>query len=139
MRGVIAFVVGCLFAFGLGISGMTKPDVVKGFLDVFGHWNYNLIGVMLGGIVVHSVAFQFIKNKKSPLLDTKFYLPIKKAVDKRLLIGAGIFGLGWGWAGICPGPAIVSLASGELGIILFVISMILGMLLFKWFEKKYLL
>lgn len=139
MRGVVAFIVGSLFAFGLGISGMTKPDVVKGFLDIFGQWNYNLIGVMLGGIVVHTVAFQFIKNKKSPILDTKFYLPIKKAVDKRLLIGAAIFGLGWGWAGICPGPAIVSLASGELGIVLFVISMIFGMLLFKWFEKKNLL
>jgi uncharacterized membrane protein YedE/YeeE len=136
MRGIIAFLVGLLFALGLGYSGMTQTHIVKGFLDVFGEWNISLIGVMAGAIFVHSIIYHLIRKKQSPFLDTKFYLPIKKDIDKRLLAGAAIFGIGWGWVGICPGPGIVSLASGQISIIVFVGAMVVGMILFKFVEKK---
>jgi uncharacterized membrane protein YedE/YeeE len=136
MKIVIAFTVGLLFALGLGISGMTDTTVVKGFLDVLGSWNLNLMGVMAGAILVHTIVYHLIKKKSSPLLDTKFYLPTSKSIDKKLLLGAMIFGLGWGWAGICPGPGIVSLASGQSEVVIFIGSMIAGMYLFKLVEKK---
>lgn len=138
MKGLISFAVGILFAIGLGVSGMTQTHVVKGFLDVFGNWNLNLIGVMVGAIIVHSIVYHLVKKKESPLLDTKFYLPTKKDVDWRLFTGAAIFGLGWGWAGICPGPGLVSLASGDTNILVFIIAMIVSMFGFKLFEKKFL-
>lgn len=136
MRGLISFIVGFVFALGLGYSGMTQTHIVKGFLDVFGNWNINLIGVMAGAIFIHSLAYYLIKKRESPLLDTKFYLPTKKDIDKRLIAGAAIFGLGWGWAGICPGPGIVSLVSGQLEIFIFVGFMLLGMGIFKMIEKR---
>jgi uncharacterized membrane protein YedE/YeeE len=136
MKNLIAFIVGFIFALGLGYSGMTQPHIVRGFLDFFGNWNMALIGVMAGAIMLHAVVFAMIKHRKSPLLDTKFYVPTRKDIDKKLIIGAALFGLGWGWAGICPGPGLVSLASGNIGIILFVISMIVGMLIFKLIEKR---
>jgi uncharacterized membrane protein YedE/YeeE len=136
MNIVISFIVGLLFALGLGISGMTDTTVVKGFLDMFGTWNLNLMGVMIGAILVHTIVYHLIKNKPSPLLDTKFHLPTNKMVDKKLIFGALIFGLGWGWAGICPGPGIVSLASGKTEVLIFIGSMVAGMYLFKFIEKK---
>lgn len=136
MKIVISFIVGFLFALGLGISGMTDTTVVRGFLDVFGSWNLSLMGVMAGAIIVHSVVYHLVKKKSSPLLDTKFYLPTNKLIDWKLISGAVIFGLGWGWAGICPGPGIVSLASGQTEVFTFVGSMIAGMYLFKLVEKK---
>jgi uncharacterized membrane protein YedE/YeeE len=136
MNIVISFIVGLLFALGLGISGMTDTTVVKGFLDMFGTWNLNLMGVMIGAILVHTIVYHLIKNKPSPLLDTKFHLPTNKMVDKKLIFGALIFGLGWGWAGICPGPGIVSLSSGKTEVLIFIGSMVAGMYLFKFIEKK---
>ncbi len=138
MKLVISFIVGLLFALGLGIGGMTDAKVVKGFLDLFGSWDMSLIGVMVGAILVHSIAYQLIKKRTSPLLDTKFYVPSNTVIDKKLLTGAGLFGIGWGWAGICPGPALVSIASGKVEIIIFIISMILGMYCLKFVDKKFL-
>lgn len=134
MKSLTAFFCGIIFALGLGISGMTRTHIVKGFLDVFGAWNVRLIGVMIGAIVVHALAFRIIKRCQRPLLDETFHLPKKVTIDGKLLLGAAFFGLGWGWVGICPGPAIVSLASGSVPIFLFVIAMILGMLAFKALE-----
>ena len=82
------------------------------------------------------IVFQLFKHRKSPLLDTKFHLPTKKDIDRRLLVGAALFGLGWGWTGICPGPGLVALMSGEAYIIIFVLSMFVGMSLFQKLEKK---
>lgn len=138
MKGLISFVVGLLFALGLGFSGMTQTHVVKGFLDVFGNWDLNLMGVMVGAITVHSIVYHLIKKKESPLFDSKFHLPTKKDLDLRLISGAAIFGLGWGWAGICPGPGIVSLVSGDLNILVFILSMAVSMYAFKFFEAKFL-
>jgi uncharacterized membrane protein YedE/YeeE len=136
MKSLIAFIVGLVFALGLGISGMTQTHVVRGFLDIFGDWNYSLVGVMGGAIVVHSILFYFIKKKGSPLLDTKFHLPTRKDIDWRLVTGAAIFGLGWGWAGICPGPGIVAMTSGNSNFIIFIASMLVGMGIFKLIEDK---
>lgn len=136
MKSLIAFIVGLIFALGLGISGMTQVQVVRGFLDITGSWDYSLIGVMAGAILVHSVLFFFIKKRNSPLLDSKFYLPTRKDLDVRLIAGAALFGLGWGWTGICPGPGIVTLTSGNTGIIIFVTFMLIGMGIFKLIEDK---
>lgn len=136
MRGLIALVVGILFALGLGISGMTQPHIVRGFLDVFGNWDWRLMGVMVGAISIHAVAYRFIINRNSPLLDAKFQLPTKKDLDAKLILGAVIFGIGWGWTGICPGPGIVSLASGEMAYVYFVGAMLIGMKAFQFYENK---
>jgi uncharacterized protein len=138
MKGLVSFTVGLLFSLGLGYSGMTQTHVVKGFLDILGNWNLNLMGVMVGAIGVHTVVYHVVKNKKSPFLDSKFHIPTRNDLDKRLLLGSALFGIGWGWAGICPGPGIVSLASGDLNIVVFIISMITGMMTFKFIEKKFL-
>jgi len=136
MKNIISLVVGLIFAIGLGISGMTQVHVVRGFLDVTGDWNMNLIGVMAGAIGVHALLFLMIKRRSSPLLDSKFHLPTRKDIDGKLLAGAALFGIGWGWAGICPGPGIVASVSGNHNILIFIASMLIGMFIFKSFESK---
>lgn len=136
MKGLIAFVTGLIFAIGLGVSGMTRPDVVKGFLDITGNWDWSLLGVMAGAISVHAVAYYFIRKREAPVLDSQFHVPTKKHLDHRLLLGAAIFGLGWGWAGICPGPGIVSLASGKVEFAVFVFTMLAGMKIFELVERR---
>ena len=137
MKGFIALVSGFIFAIGLGISGMTQPHIVKGFLDVFGDWDWRLLGVMGGAIGVHAITYHLIIKRKTPVLDSKFQLPTKKVIDKRLIMGATIFGLGWGWAGLCPGPGIVALLSGNVVIFYFIGSMLLGMKAFQLIEHKF--
>ncbi len=136
MKGLVALVSGFLFAMGLGIIGMTQPHIVRGFLDVFGAWDWRLIGVMGGAIAVHSITYRFILKRPSPILDAKFQLPTKKDIDTRLILGAIIFGLGWGWAGICPGPGIVAMASGDIAFLYFVGSMLIGMKVFQLLDTK---
>lgn len=138
MKGFVSFISGLIFAIGLIISGMTSPEVVRGFLDITGNWNPSLMGVMMGAISVHMLAYRLIKKKKSPLLDTHFHLPTKKDLDAKLIIGSAIFGIGWGWAGICPGPGIVNLATGDLRIIAFVFAMLTGIYLFQKIEKFFI-
>lgn len=138
MKGLISLIVGIFFALGLGVSGMTQPHVVRGFLDVFGEWDWRLMGVMAGAIGVHAVAYRLIIKRPSPILHADFQIPSKFKLDARLITGAMIFGLGWGWAGICPGPGIVSLASGEKPFFYFVISMLVGMKIFQFFDAKIL-
>jgi uncharacterized protein len=136
MRALVSFAVGLIFAIGLGLSGMTQTHVVRGFLDLFGQWNPALIGVMGGAVLIHTALFYFIMKRKSPLLDTQFHVPTRKDIDKRLIIGSALFGIGWGWAGICPGPGLVALASLNQNILIFVGTMVLGMGLFKLVEKQ---
>jgi len=135
-RIMTSFVVGFLFALGLGISGMTKPQAVQGFLDLFGQWDYSLLGVKGGAILTHGILYRLIMKRSSPLFDTKFHVPSKKEIDPRLVFGAALFGIGWGWAGMCPGPSLVSLATGNIQVITFVVSMLLGMGVFKLVEPK---
>ncbi|MES2965421.1 MAG: DUF6691 family protein [Bdellovibrionota bacterium] len=129
-RNIVAFVVGVLFAVGLAIAGMTQPQKVIGFLDLQ-HWDPSLLFVMMGAVGFHAVAYRLVRRRSSPLLDTEFHVPERNDVTVELIGGAAIFGMGWGLAGFCPGPAIVAIASGEPRAYVFVGAMILGMLVFK--------
>jgi uncharacterized membrane protein YedE/YeeE len=129
-KTLAAMLVGFLFALGLGISGMTQVTKVFGFLDIFGHWDPSLMFVMAGAIGVHAFGYYFVRRMNSPVLDTEFHVPKKREISASLVCGAFIFGVGWGLAGFCPGPAIVSLASLDPRPAIFVASMLAGMLIF---------
>lgn len=129
-----ALIVGFIFALGLGISGMTRPEKVIGFLDIFGRWDASLVFVMAGAIALHAVAYRLIRRRSSPLFSKEFYVPTSKELTPSLIIGAFIFGVGWALAGYCPGPAITSLASFQVRPLMFVVSMILGMILFRIYQ-----
>ena len=117
---------GFLFGIGLWVSGMANPKKVLGFLDVTGDWDASLMLVMGGAVAVTVVAFRFILKRSSPLLEEKFVLPEKKDLDLPLIAGAAIFGIGWGTAGYCPGPALTALATLSTESIVFVAAMIVG-------------
>ena len=127
---ISSIICGIIFSIGLGISGMTQPQKVIGFLDVFGEWNPSLAFVM-GGAVISYLALQLLiqRNFSIPVLGGSFQIPTRKDLDRSLIIGALLFGSGWGLGGYCPGPAITSLGSGSLNALLFVVAMGVGMLL----------
>ncbi len=132
MRGVrqvhITFLAGVLFAIGLGVSGMTRPDKVLNFLDFTGAWDPSLAGVMIGAILVYGVAFRRITARmQRPLLLDRFSLPTRTDIDARLVLGSILFGVGWGLLGLCPGPALTSLVTGDHALLLFIASMLVGM------------
>lgn len=131
MKNVTSLVVGFIFAVGLGLSGMTSPEKVIGFLDVFGNWDPSLMFVMMGAIGVHFFSYRLIRRRPSPLLTKDWDIPTKTEITKSLVAGAFIFGVGWGLAGYCPGPAIVSLASFDTKVIWFVEGMLIGILAYK--------
>ncbi|MFK7871964.1 MAG: DUF6691 family protein [Oligoflexales bacterium] len=135
MRYLTEYLSGVLFGLGLGVSGMTNPDYVIGFLDFFGLWKPELIFVMVGAIACHGFAYFFITKRQSPLLFNHFILSTKRAVDLRLIVGSALFGIGWGLAGYCPGPAIVSLVSCSYPAFIFISSMIGGMIVFHYVFK----
>jgi uncharacterized membrane protein YedE/YeeE len=130
-----AFSVGVLFAMGLGISGMTQPQKVIGFLDIFGSWDPSLLFVMGGAVGVHWFTYRWILKRSVPLLAAQWHIPNKKDLTPSLVFGSLLFGVGWGMAGYCPGPALTSLASLQLKPVYFVLSMIAGMYLFRLFDK----
>ena len=133
MRDTLAgLITGFIFGLGLCLSGMTSPAVVQGFLDVAGAWNPALIFVMAGGVAVTFLGYRFVVPKSRPLWANQFTLPKATRIDAPLLAGAAIFGIGWGLAGYCPGPAVVSLASGRMSVFVFVLSMLAGMMLVRW-------
>ena len=125
--GMAAVGSGVLFGVGLVLSGMTRPEKVVAFLDVGGAWDPSLAFVMVGAIAVHFVAYRWTRGRKTPLFTAKFGIPSRRDIDFKLLFGAGVFGVGWGMGGYCPGPGIVSLASGAAGPFVFVAAMLLGM------------
>ena len=130
-QNLTSFFVGFIFAIGLGMAGMTQPHKVIGFLDLFGTWDPSLLFVMIGAIGVHSLGYHFIIKRKSPLWDVQWHLPKQKKITPQLIIGSILFGMGWGLAGYCPGPAVVSLGSGQAGPWIFVIAMLLGMWIYR--------
>jgi uncharacterized protein len=132
-----ALVAGFIFSFGLGLSGMTQPQKVIGFLDLFGNWDPSLIFVMAGAIAVHFVTYKIIRKRSTPLFDKNWHVPTKKDLTPALFAGSFLFGVGWALAGFCPGPAITSLASFEKTPFIFVLSMLIGMFVFKLVDKKY--
>lgn len=135
-NSLAALVVGFVFAIGLGLSGMTQPQKVIGFLNLFGRWDPSLIFVMIGAIVVHFVTYKIIRKRNSPLFSSQWHVPTKKEITPALMVGAFIFGVGWALGGFCPGPAITSMASFDKTPFVFVISMLVGMFLFRQLDKK---
>ena len=127
---ISSIICGIIFSIGLGISGMTQPQKVIGFLDIFGEWNPSLAFVMGGAVLSYLILQLWIqRNFSIPVLGGSFQIPSRKDLDRSLIIGALLFGSGWGLGGYCPGPAITSLGSGSLNALLFVFAMGVGMLL----------
>jgi uncharacterized membrane protein YedE/YeeE len=121
---------GALFGVGLGLSGMTQPARIIGFLDVFGHWDPSLMFVMMGALLTHFVLSRVVQRLDKPLFDLRWHLPASRPVDRPLVVGAATFGVGWGLGGFCPGPALVALGSGALPALIFVCAMAVGMVLY---------
>ena len=136
LKNIIGLLAGLLFGFGLLISGMTDPVKVQGFLDVFGEWDISLALVMGGGLIVAIVGVQLAKRQQTSWIGTLIEMPSKTVINKKLLIGAMLFGIGWGLVGICPGPGIVLLGTGQWQAYVFIPAMIVGMLVYQWLEPK---
>jgi uncharacterized protein len=132
---IAEFVVGLLFGLGLMLSGMTDPGKVIGFLDLFGTWDPSLALVMGGAIMVGFFAFTVAKKRTSTFLGGAMRLPTNMDMDKKLVIGSLLFGAGWGLAGFCPGPALVSMADGQPKALVFVLAMLVGMVGFELMDR----
>ncbi|KFG95154.1 YeeE/YedE family protein [Burkholderia paludis] len=130
------FVCGLLFGVGLALSGMTRPEKVLGFLDVTGQWDGSLLFVLGAAFAIARVGFHFVLTRGAPLSGGRFDLPAERAVDRKLIAGAAIFGLGWGAAGYCPGPAIALLAQPDIEAVYFLPSMIAGWGLYRLVDSK---
>lgn len=127
---LVGLIAGTLFGLGLVISEMTNPARILGFLDFFGHWDPRLAFVMVGAIAVHAPFAYWLRRRGKPFIEKRLCIPTQTQVDKRLVIGAMLFGIGWGLAGYCPGPAVVSATRGGAATLL-VVSMVVGMWLFE--------
>lgn len=135
MNILTAFVAGLIFGTGLLVAGMANPAKVLAFLDIAGSWDPSLAFVMIGAIGIGTPAFFIAKRKSVSWLGEKMQLPTSQVIDARLIGGSVLFGIGWGIAGICPGPALVLLGAGVTKGIIFVLAMIAGMLIFQALEK----
>jgi hypothetical protein len=124
---VACFASGLIFGAGLLISGMTQPEKVLGFLDIFGAWDATLAFVMAGAVAVTAAGFVLARRRGTPVLAPRHLWPERSDIDTPLVAGAVLFGIGWGLVGICPGPALVNLAGLSLPIVVFVVAMALGM------------
>ncbi len=132
IRQLIVLLSGFVFALGLGISEMTRPEKVLGFLDVFGNWDPSLAFVMGGAIVVYAGALQIVRRRERPQFGKRFRIPTRTEITPSLLIGAAVFGVGWGLAGFCPGPGIVAAAGMVTPALFFLPALIVGILIHRW-------
>ncbi|MFN3296957.1 DUF6691 family protein [Caldimonas sp.] len=132
MQRLTEFAVGLLFGLGLILSGMTDPGKVLGFLDLFGAWDPSLAFVMGGAILVGVGAFAVAKRRTTSFLGGAMHLPQRRDIDRRLVVGSLTFGVGWGLAGFCPGPALVSLGALQPKAVVFVVAMLAGMALYEF-------
>ena len=133
MKVLSGFICGLLFGLGLVLSGMTDPVKVQGFLDVTGQWDVTLAFVMVGAIAVAMPAFIWLRRRAQPVFASSFQWPQATQIDGRLLLGAALFGVGWGLSGLCPGPALVSVVQGGQDIVAFVVSLLLG----SWVHDRF--
>lgn len=136
MRLLTALLAGLVFGLGLLVSGMVNPAKVLGFLDLAGAWDPSLALVMVGAIAVATVGFRAMAGRGASLLDEPLRLPTRREIDGRLLLGGLGFGVGWGLAGFCPGPAVVALGAGEPKALVFVAAMLAGMGVFELLERR---
>ncbi len=133
---LVTLTAGLLFGLGLGFSQMIDPLRVIGFLDIFGTWDPTLAFVMGGAVLVTLISFRLILRRPTPLLSRKFFVPTRSDIDRPLVLGAALFGIGWGLGGYCPGPAIASLSLGSANPVLFVAAMIAGSLAHKALSSR---
>ena len=127
MPALLVFGAGMLFAVGLALSGMTQPQKVIGFLDVTGDWDPDLAFVMGGALLTYAPAFRWVTRRKSPVFASLFRIPTRRDITPSLVVGASLFGIGWGLSGLCPGPALASITTGAPMILVFLGAMIAGM------------
>jgi uncharacterized protein len=136
MPVLLQFVIGLIFGFGLLLSGMSNPAKVLNFLDLggiaAGTWDPSLAFVMAGAVAITFVGFNFVLKRSQPLFAEKFHVPTKAEIDRRIILGPAIFGVGWGLAGFCPGSALTALGLGSKSAVLFVAAMLAGMVLARW-------
>jgi uncharacterized membrane protein YedE/YeeE len=130
--------IGLLFSVGLGISGMTNPNKVLGFLDLFGNWDPSLALVMVSAMAVYGTAYRLIRKRAQPMFAERLLIPTRRDLSPRLVGGSLVFGAGWGLAGFCPGPGLVTLGGGAEVSAVFVVSMLGGMLLWKIAESRWI-
>ena len=128
-----ALLAGLIFGFGLIVSEMVNPRRVVGFLDITGNWDPTLAFVMIGALLVVTIGYRLVFARSKPLFESAFAVPTNRLIDSKLVLGAILFGMGWGLSGLCPGPAIVGLSTFNTGVVTFVISMIVGMKAFEFF------
>jgi len=133
---LFAFASGLIFGLGLILAGMANPAKVLGFLDVAGTWDPSLAFVMAGAIVIGFVAFLVAKKRTQSFLGLPMQMPTNQLIDKRLVLGSALFGIGWGLAGICPGPGIVLLGVGGVKGLVFVSALVLGVLIFRLIDRS---
>jgi uncharacterized membrane protein YedE/YeeE len=129
MMVLASLLCGLIFGFGLLLSGMTQPEKVLGFLDIFGRWDPTLAFVMAAALIVSSVGFVLLRQRGRPMLAAQYLWPTRTDVDQGLVVGSVLFGIGWGLVGLCPGPALVNLASGMPPVMVFVLAMAAGMII----------
>jgi uncharacterized membrane protein YedE/YeeE len=129
---LVQFAAALIFGIGLVISGMANPAKVLNFLDVAGSWDPSLAFVMAGALVVTAIGYRLVLARPKPIFAPDFQLPTQRAIDARLILGAAIFGIGWGLAGFCPGPALTSLGLGAPGTLAFAPAMLVGMAAARW-------
>ena len=134
MNKLISLISGTIFGIGLVVSQMINPEKVLGFLDLFGNWDPSLAFVMIGALIISSPLFHLIKNKDKPIFAEKFNYSNNKEINNKLVIGSALFGAGWGLGGLCPGPAISSIALLNINSIIFVSAMFIGFYLAKFFK-----
>lgn len=135
MHILTSLLAGLVFGAGLILSGMTDPSKVIGFLDLTGNWDPSLAFVMGGAILVGFFAFRIAGERGKPFLGEKLHLPTRNDIDPRLVLGSAVFGIGWGLAGYCPGPALTSLGTGGAKPVIFVLAMLAGMLIYEWIDS----
>lgn len=136
MRLVIAALSGALFGAGLAISGMIDPARVRGWLDLFGNWDPTLGFVLTGAILPMLLAWRLAARHSTSISGVAMPPPPPQRIDTRLIVGAGLFGLGWGFAGLCPGPAIASIGFGGAPFLIFFAAMVAGMLIFAFWNRR---
>jgi len=136
MTTFTSWLAGLVFGLGLIVSGMADPAKVLGFLDLAGAWDPSLAFVMAGAIAVGAIAFAVAGRRSATLLGAELQLPGARHIDRRLVIGSIVFGVGWGIAGFCPGPSLVALGMGEAGALVFVAAMVAGFAMFEWLERR---
>ncbi|MGA0806473.1 MAG: DUF6691 family protein [Pseudohongiellaceae bacterium] len=133
---VMSLVAGILFGIGLTLSDMINPQRVLGFLDVAGAWDPTLVFVMGGALLVTFPAFHFVKKFGKPVCALQFQIPTNKVIDRKLVVGAALFGVGWGLVGFCPGPALAALVTLQTDVFIFGASLVAGMLLFQLWDAR---